>query len=159
MKKVIIILCTIQLAIVVGAFMYSISVPLMRGNINPDIIGYGFIHNDAETNRYYVSIDSAKYFVTEVTSAVLPSFPVKYDIEDTKARVATVFTSDKFAGYQAMAGIEDDVKIIERAYKNPFLEVVSYSRAYYLAALFWPAFLVLMFILFTSHQRQGQILP
>ncbi|MBO6289356.1 MAG: hypothetical protein J6N45_03415 [Alphaproteobacteria bacterium] len=111
-------------------------VPLKRGDINPNIIGYGFIHHDAETNRQYVSVDSEKYFINEITAAVLPSFPVKYDIADSKATVATVFTSDKFAGYQAMAGIEDDVKIIELAYKNPFLEVVSYNRAYYLAGLF-----------------------
>ncbi len=96
-------------------------VQLKRGDINPNIIGYGFIHHDAETNRHYVSVDSEKYFINEITAAVLPSFPVKYDIADGKATVATVFTSDKFAGYQAMAGIEDDVKIIELAYKNPFL--------------------------------------
>lgn len=134
-------------------------VPLKRGDINPNIIGYGFIHHDAETNRHYVSVDSEKYFINEITAAVLPSFPVKYDIADSKATVATVFTSDKFAGYQAMAGIEDDVKIIELAYKNPFLEVVSYNRAYYLAGLFCPALIVLLFILFTSYQRQEKILP
>ena len=135
--------------------MYSISVPLIRGNVNPNIIGYDFICHDAETNRYYVSIDSVKYFITEVTDAVLPSFPVKYNIEDTKASIATVFTSDKFAGYQAMAGIETDVKIIERAYKNPFLEVVSYDRVYYLAGLFWPALIVLLSISLTPYLKQG----
>lgn len=150
MRKFITILCILQLAIVVGATVYSISVPLIRGKVNPVIIGYDFICHDAETNRYYVSIDSVKYFITEVTDAVLPSFPVKYNIEDTKASIATVFTSDKFAGYQAMAGIEKDVKIIERAYKNPFLEVVSYNRAYYLAGLFWPAVVGLFFITITS---------
>ena len=144
MRKKIIIWCTVQLTIVLAAFVYSAFVPLMRGDINPNIVGYGFIRYDNETNRHYVSIDSEKYFVNEITSAVLPSFPVKYDIADTKATVATVFTSDKLDGYQAMSGIEDDVKIIERAYKNPFLEVVSYSRPYYLAGLFWSALLVLI---------------
>ena len=151
MRKIVIILCIIQLAIVVGATMCSVAVPLIRGKINPEIIGYDFIRHDAETNRYYVSIDSVKYFITEVTDAVLPSFPVKYYIEDTKASIATIFTSDKFTGYQAMAGIEKDVKIIERAYKNPFLEVVSYNRVYYLVGLFWPALLVLLFIFLKSY--------
>jgi len=147
MRKTVIIWCIMQLTIVVAAFVYSTFIPLMRGDINPNIIGYGFIRHDVEKNRYYVSVDSEKYFITEVTSAVLPSFPVKYDIADTKAIVATVFTSDKLEGYQAMAGIEDDVKIIEKAYKNPFLEVVSYSRSYYLAGLFWSALIVLIFVL------------
>ena len=64
MIKFITILCILQLAIVVDATVYSISVPLIRGKVNPVIIGYDFICHDAETNRYYVSIDSVKYFIT-----------------------------------------------------------------------------------------------
>ena len=150
MNKKVYVWCYCLIALVVILIISSALVPIVRGPMNPKIIGSGFVYHDDKVGTY-VEVDSQRYVISECISVIFPSFPVKYNTDTPDWKVATVFTSDKIDGYAATIGIEEDEKIIERAYQSPFLECFSYNRPYYLLALFWiPFSIILIGIFFTE---------
>lgn len=138
---------------VILTFIYSVFVPILRGPINPQIIGYGHIQQDTQTNKYFVTVEydtefnnisSPKYFVSEYLSAVLPLFPVKLYIDEKDiGKMVTVFTADKLDGYHVAVTLEETATI-KKAYNNLFLEAVSYHRGYYLFIMYFIGIIILI---------------
>lgn len=143
------------------AFIYSMLTPIIRGDISPQIIGYGHIKHDLQTDKYFVEVEydtnlnkitSPKYFINEYISAILPLFPVKcYITEENIGDLVTIFTSDKLIGHHIAIGINDAYQI-EHGFSNIFLEVVSYHRNYYLLIMFYAG----LFMLFIPQLKKYQ---
>jgi hypothetical protein len=86
--------------------------------VEPEILGIGNLQYDAQSELWFVVIDSTQYNIVDVTipSHNPRSYSVTQSIEPVEGMLVTAFTSPHMKGIQVVAGIQS-VEQIEKLYR------------------------------------------